>query len=629
MRRIKRFLAPALISLLLFSACSPETAQTPQDSTGTAGQTATADVITEEPTETPAAEQKTDAEILADFYGGGYNTNTLIGIDQFGRVFEAGGNDREDKEVGIFYWPWFKEGSTPGVYNNTEILAMENGLSILTSPDLPNPEISPAGEDHYWGEPLFGYYNSKDKWVIRRHLRMLELAGVDYICFDCTNAVAFVSEARTVLDCITELQEAGFDPPRLTFYTHHRSIETMRRLYANIYKKGYGRSGWYTYNGKPMIIGYTKAQDDKKASFGNYNPSELSQEILDFFTFVRPEWPNEYKTYPDSIAWVEWKYPAPVHNYFDCITVSPAAHPGCPFSFSLTGRSTNWGRGWNPDTGVNVSQDVEKGTYYQKTWDTALLYNPDMIFIGGWNEWTMNKFMYGEEYVLVDNVNMEYSRDIEPMKGGYNDAFYMQTVANIRKYKKTELPQARFASVTPGDDFDWDGVTAVFRKFEAVNEARDAGGKPETVYYTQEAARNNITQIQVVTDEFNIYFRILCSETITPRQDASWMNLFIGTGELEKKGWEGYEFVVNRSGEGNVDKLSEDMSCEPKGNAVVTVHGNAMFVTVPRALLGLGADDNGFYFKVADNITHAENIMDYYVSGCSVPMGRMSFRYVG
>ena len=107
------------------------------------------------------------------------------------------------------------------------------------------------------------------------------------------------------------------------------------------------------------------------------------------------------------------------------------------------------------------------------------------------------------------------------------------------------------------------------------------------------------------------------------------MNLFIGTGDLEKKGWEGYEFVVNRSGEGNVDKLSEDMSCEPKGNAVVTVHGNAMFVTVPRALLGLGADDNSFYFKVADNITHAENIMYYYVSGCSVPMGRMSFRYVG
>jgi hypothetical protein len=34
------------------------------------------------------------------------------------------------------------------------------------------------GESHYWGEPLYGYYDSADPWVLRRHpnsWRMQEL----------------------------------------------------------------------------------------------------------------------------------------------------------------------------------------------------------------------------------------------------------------------------------------------------------------------------------------------------------------------------------------------------------------------------------------------------------------------
>ena len=33
------------------------------------------------------------------------------------------------------------------------------------------------------------------------------------------------------------------------------------------------------------------------------------------------------------------------------------------------------------------------------------------------------------------------------------------------------------------------------------------------------------------------------------------------------------------------------------------------------------------YFKAADSIEHQDDIMDYYVSGCSVPMGRLSYLY--
>lgn len=625
MKRKISFLTVLLIIFVLLGACSP--AQTPTGSASQPDVTASDETAPNEPTATP--DTRTEAEKLADFYGGGYNTNTLIGIDQFGRTFETGGEDRKGKQVGIFYWPWFSEKSTTGVYNNTEILKMENGLKLLTSLKDVNPDISPAYQDHYWDEPLFGYYHSQDKWVIRRHLRMLGLAGVDYICFDATNGIAFSAVAKTVLSCIDELQKEGFNPPRLTFYTHYKSMQVVKRLYKDVYSANYCPNGWYTYDGKPMIIAYTEPKDDIKATGGPYNPSKYNDEIANFFTFVRPEWPNEYRMYKDSIAWVEWKYPIPYHGKFSAMTVSPSAHVGCPYSYSLTGHTTNWGRGWDPQSGQNISENVEKGTFFQLNWDRALDRDPDMIFVGGWNEWTMTKQEWGGEYAFVDNVNLEYSRDIEPMKGGCNDAFYMQMTDNIRKYKKTEVPAGKFDSVTPGADFDWNGVKAVFRKYEAVNEARDEDGKPETVHYITAAARNNAKEIRAVTDKDNIYFMIKCENAITAREEKTWMNLFIGTGELSLKGWEGYEYVINRSSQGSVDRLDESMKTTSCGQAEVTVKDNVMLITVARRVLGLEANNNSFYFKLADNVENSEDIMDYYVTGCSLPIGRMSFRYVG
>jgi len=122
---------------------------------------------------------------------------------------------------------------------------------------------------------------------------------------------------------------------------------------------------------------------------------------------------------------------------------------------------------------------------------------------------------------------------------------------------------------------------------------------------------------------------IKCENAITAREEKTWMNLFIGTGELSLKGWEGYEYVINRSSQGSVDKLDESMKTTSCGQAEVTVKDNIMLITVARSVLGLEANNNSFYFKLADNVENSEDIMDYYVTGCSLPIGRMSFRYVG
>lgn len=47
-----------------------------------------------------------------------------------------------------------------------------------------NAEISPNGEFHYWGQPLYGYYDSSDPWVIRRQLEILTYAQVDCLMLE-------------------------------------------------------------------------------------------------------------------------------------------------------------------------------------------------------------------------------------------------------------------------------------------------------------------------------------------------------------------------------------------------------------------------------------------------------------
>ncbi len=40
---------------------------------------------------------------------------------------------------------------------------------------------------NFWNEPIFGYYDNEDQWVLRRHGEMLADAGVDVVIFDCSN----------------------------------------------------------------------------------------------------------------------------------------------------------------------------------------------------------------------------------------------------------------------------------------------------------------------------------------------------------------------------------------------------------------------------------------------------------
>jgi hypothetical protein len=236
----------------------------------------------------------------------------------------------------------------------------------------------------------------------------------------------------------------------------------------------------------------------------------------------------------------------------------------------------------------------------------------------------------------VDGVDMEYSRDAEPMKGGYEDAYYIQMMYNIRKYKYDPAEGMIADTVRKTIDVNgaatqWDDVNAVYRRVGKDDGSRNSVGGAPTVKYQQEAVRNNITEVRVTNDDENLYFCIKCENDIVTADEANWMNLFIGLGTSPAvKGWESYEFAVNRTRNGSaaaIEKLNPDYTGEAlEATATYSVQGNVMQISIPRAALGL---ENGgdFYFKVADGVADPAEIMDYYATGRSLPMGRLSYLY--
>ena len=130
-----------------------------------------------------------------------------MGVDQFGRAFDAIGGLREDRQVGMFFWLWIGQPYASGIYDATKIAAMQDGITILCRQY--DDVISPNAQAHYWGEPLWGYYNSADEWVLRKQFQMLTMAGIDFIFFDHTNAVLYEDCIMQVCQVISDMQKEG------------------------------------------------------------------------------------------------------------------------------------------------------------------------------------------------------------------------------------------------------------------------------------------------------------------------------------------------------------------------------------------------------------------------------------
>ncbi len=174
----------------------------------------------------------------------------------------------------------------------------------------------------------------------------------------------------------------------------------------------------------------------------------------------------------------------------------------------------------------------------KEQWERALEVDPEFIFITGWNEWVamnLNEFNgVSKPPMFVDQFTQEYSRDIEPMRGGHGDDYYYQMVDYIRRFKgASPIPKAgaaarpsrSTASSTTGRTSARNIATTLATP---MHRDHPGWGSRRSNTPTPQAATISSRSRSRATTKF-IYFYARTREPITPHTDSNWMMLFINT----------------------------------------------------------------------------------------------------
>ena len=155
----------------------------------------------------------------------------ISGIDALSRKITTV-SDFNTKQVGLFYFLW--SGQQPSmqtdIYDAGKLID-QMGVERFFSIDSTLDGTSPYGQFHYWGEPLFGYYHATDTWVMRRHIEMLTMAGVDFLVFDTTNLFHYAGVYKLLLAELEHFLNQGFSVPKIAFlYKYRLSKKSYRNL---------------------------------------------------------------------------------------------------------------------------------------------------------------------------------------------------------------------------------------------------------------------------------------------------------------------------------------------------------------------------------------------------------------
>ncbi len=537
----------------------------------------------------------------------------LMAVDALGRpmpdVRNGAPKERENRLVGLFYFLWLGECGRHRPYDVSKILAENPNAG-----DSPNsPLWGGHGVYHHWGEPFYGYYYSNDEWVVRHHMKLIMQADIDFLFFDTTNAAIYPHNCKLVMRVLQEYHDEGWKIPKVMFYTNTASGKTVQAIYDAVYRIDYCKDTWFCLDGKPVIIAVKE---------------ECSDECRDFFNIKMSQWPNE----PDKLGgwpWMDFARPQRVFSNLDgvpeVINVSVAQHPQLRFGDSaLYGETGNCGRSYHNGQNDPAPDAYLYGYNFAEQFDRAVETDPPIVLVTGWNEWIAgdwrNHSVPGRPIVFVDCANCEYSRDLEMMRGGYFDNYFMQLVAYVRKYKGvSETP------IHPAY------TNAVYHAFSDGDFARHAEGQGGVIYdnHTQ---RNAIERIEVGHCEANLAFDIHTKEPVSDARGAgSWMKVYLNT-----TGGIGYDFVLNhRPGKDGKTTLArvtgqgDDLTAVDIAEMAYTVEGNVLKLVVPRAAVGLDHDGFTLLFKVADSTEAYTSIEDFYDKGDAAPLGRLNYVYHG
>lgn len=603
---------------------------------------------------------------------GSVKPDTWVAVDGLGRTvssYSEVGGTQKDKYVGVFFWHWHD-------YWGDRYEARNISQIISKNPEAKNDpdHVAWGGADtlqkpFFWNEPLFGYYKTSDRYVLRKQAELLADAGVDVIFFDCSNGSEnelFKTSYQVVFREFQRAKNDGVNVPKISFvlslHNNNDSTAQLKAIYDDIYKDGEYKDLWFYWEGKPLLMARYAQLNEKNAE---------EKAIKNFFTFRRNE-PTYFfgdTLYADK-AWgwcsvyPQTKYGVRADGSVEQMCVSTAQNASQHGLVAMNDyRGGVYGRGYAKgnysysytyqNKKVTINKDTKDayvyGLNFQQQWDYALKVDPDFIFVTGWNEYVCQRMKeWGTAKSpngFSDNFNDEFSRDIEPSSGILKDNFYYQLVSNIRKFKGVSKPETVTAASNVARTIDinstvdqWADVKLSFNHYTGSTKKRNSSGY-KGIKYTTNTMRNDIVTSKVAYDKDYIYFMVQTKDNLTAPTDPAWMRLLIDTDTTGvSKNWEGFEYIINRTSpsgsDATIEKSTGGWNFTKVGTAKFTVKGNRLQIAVPRSALGLSGTNNvAFNFKWADNTRKdgttkdSGDITDYYLYGDVAPGGRFMFSF--
>lgn len=649
-KRICTYLTRAAGTLLLLSllltGCNPggdtqstatATATDTPDKSESKEETAMKDPETQT---TPATDTpiETPTEPVADVT----SSRLLYALSDTGLEVMAPQDATSEKQVGIFYFVWQgTENAQTQIFDNTEILSRMD-LTGKTSISLSEWQAAgggPKGDFHWWGQPLFGYYDMNDEWVISRHLQMFAQAGIDFIVLDQTNGIrpGYIERITTLFEIAYDLQNQGVRVPKITFMSYDDGPNTVDKLYYYFYfKHPEWSSLHYHWNGheKPVIFdniaGWNKqasTQIDTAQKLASYDPAVTANVELRDVSFPHETKVNYTGT---GLLYLDFRdMPQPVKDKSDggytFMNVSVAEICATNRStdnilYDTADRSRNFdgecNREWHGETDA-----WRYGYNFAREFDYVLKRDPDMVFITGWNEWIAQLQVRANGSIsLIDNADINNSRDIEPMSGGYGDNYYLQMCRYITQFKYGTVALAPAGEVTvdlTADSEAWLSAGAVaYDDPTGDGASRDhQAAAVSSIVYTAPAADNDIIRLYVAADSNATYLRVETAEAVKDAQKEGNLVLLIKTSDKT--------YAVNRTGgTGTTCPVEElvDGAWKPVGEATCHTEGNRFSVAVPTDLIPNG---DTLYIKWADGIADPADRMAYYTCPEAAPYGGM------
>jgi hypothetical protein len=385
------------------------------------------------------------------------------------------------------------------------------------------------------------------------------------------------------------------------------------------------------------------------------DPAQASADVRGFFTLRRAHWPFEMVNTPYAWHW-EATYPQP-YGFTDDPKVPEQVNVSVAQNLrAADGKVTNMselsarGRSFHDGREDTAPGAVSRGLNFQEQWKRAFELDPPFVMVTGWNEWIAGRWgQPGGPIVFVDQYSQEYSRDIEPMRGGHGDNYYCQLVANVRRWKGVPTPPKASPPATiriDGGFEQWRDVGPEFADHVGETAPRDFAGAAG-LRYVEGSGRNDLLAFKVARDARSISFHARTGGPLSPRTEAAWMWLLLDVDGDAANGWEGYEWIANRTAEPDGTTWLERNEGGWKWKRTARIEcrheGSELHLAIPRSALGLpeGTTRVSLDFKWVDGIQWADgigsvegtaaprDILDFYVKGDVAPDGRFRYRYVG